>query len=244
MACAPVVARNIVTAWAAFTGPTPVRTIPTAGCEPSSRSRRSAPSSSVATQIRRSTAMPVSQHTSTPDARGSSARRRSARPGPVEGCRSTGSRRCDRAERQEDPSIPCREVIVLFFIFLPHHDAMITSGLRRSTSSSATIRSFASRLSLSSGNIGSPPAISTSSSTHRIPEINGLSHSSKNTRGRLGNARAAVRIRSEPSSRVAASARPFVLAAHDSREHADHLQDVRNGPLVEREHRKAAFDEL
>ena len=36
----------------------------------------------------------------------------------------------------------------------------------------------------------------------------------------------------------------FVLTAHDSREHADHLKDVRNGPLVEREHRKAAFDEL
>ena len=55
---------------------------------------------------------------------------------------------------------------------------------------------------------------------------------------------AAVRIRSEPSLQSFRERSSFVLTAHDSREHADHLQDVRNGPLVEREHRKAAFDEL
>ena len=46
------------------------------------------------------------------------------------------------------------------------------------------MRSLPSALSRSSGKIGSPPAISTSSSTQRIPEISGSSHSSKNTRGR------------------------------------------------------------
>ena len=51
------------------------------------------------------------------------------------------------------------------------------------------------------GKIGAPPAISTSSSTQRIPEIRGASHSSKKTRRRSGSLAAAVRMRSRSCSK-------------------------------------------
>ena len=77
-----------------------------------------------------------------------------------------------------------------------------------------------------------------------MPEISGLSHSSKKTRGREGNCLAASRIVSSPRSSSAASALPLRLAADDAREHANHLQDVCDRALVEREDRQPALDEL
>src|SRR5258708_12762680 len=69
--------------------------------------------------------------------------------------------------------------MVAFLTFLPHHDAKITSGSRRATSSGSTMRSLAKPALASSGKRGAPPAISTSSSTQPMPEIIGSSHSSK-----------------------------------------------------------------
>src|SRR5689334_6846734 len=51
-----------------------------------------------------------------------------------------------------------------FLTGLPHHDPMITSGARSMTCSFETMRSLARPAPASSGNIGSPPAISISSS--------------------------------------------------------------------------------
>ena len=99
-----------------------------------------------------------------------------------------------------------RVAVFRFFIALPHHDATITSGSFRTTSSARTIRCFARDCRRSSGKIGRPPAISTSSSTQQIPEIRGSSHSSKNTRGRRGSAPASVRISSRPRSNCSTSA--------------------------------------
>ena len=92
----------------------------------------------------------------------------------------------------------------------------------------------------------SPPAISTSSSTQRIPEISGSSHSSKNTRGRARKAATPrSRMRFEIRLRAAsASCFGLALAADQAAEHPDHLQDLGDGALVERHHRDAAADQL
>src|ERR1700746_2762028 len=58
-----------------------------------------------------------------------------------------------------------------------------------------------------------PPAISTSSETHPIPEINGSSHSSKNTLGRFGNRSARLRTSAKRVSRVPTSCRARSLAS-------------------------------
>jgi hypothetical protein len=138
-------------------------------------------------------------------------------------------------------SHPARPTIVAFFIFFPHHDAKTTSGSRRATSAGSTMRSHARPAPASSGKIGAPPAISTSSSTHRMPEISGSSHSSKKTRSRRGTPpprRGCDQIRL--SRRRAAPPHP---AANEAPEHPDHLEDLRDAALVERHDRDAALHE-
>ncbi len=77
-----------------------------------------------------------------------------------------------------------------------------------------------------------------------MPEISGLSHSSKKTRGREGNRLDASRIVLEPSLELGGQRLPLRFAADDAREHANHLKDVCDGALVEREDRQPALDEL
>ena len=63
--------------------------------------------------------------------------------------------------------------------FLPHHEPMMMSGAAAITMSGVTMRSGADFFRDNSGNTSTPPAISISSDTQRIPEIIGSSHSSK-----------------------------------------------------------------
>ena len=82
-----------------------------------------------------------------------------------------------------------------------------------------------------------------SSSTHLMPEMSGLSHSSKNTRGR-GRAVAAARTASMSALQTARQRVCAVGAADDPAEDADHLQDLGNAPLIEDDHRITAANEL
>ena len=106
------------------------------------------------------------------------------------------------------------------------------------------MRSFARPAPASSGKIGSPPAISTSSSVQRMPLISGSYHSSKNTFGRRGSVAALSRMSSSPRSNCAASASPFSGDADNAGEHADHLQDLGDAALIEGEDGVAALDEI
>ena len=81
---------------------------------------------------------------------------------------------------------------------------------------------------------------STSSSTQRMPEISGSSHSSKKTRGRFGRRAASRRMRSRSVARRSASASASRLTPDEAAEHPDHLQDLGDRALVERDDREAA----
>ena len=78
----------------------------------------------------------------------------------------------------------------------------------------------------SSGKIGAPPAIATSSSTHRMPEIRGSSHSSKNTRGRRGN-RAADADGVEISREAIRKPFRLALAADQASNHRESSEEFR-----------------
>ena len=128
--------------------------------------------------------------------------------------------------------------------FLPHHDARITSGASARTASGVTMRSLASEAPRNCGNTGVPPATSTSSSTQRMPEINGSSHSSKNTRGRWANRAAETRMASSPPSSSSASASARAARPTMPPRIADHLQDLGDAPLIERHDGIAATNQL
>src|SRR5215510_6952364 len=83
----------------------------------------------------------------------------------------------------EMASQPGRERILSLFTLTPHHEATMISGSREMTADGSTILSLPDFAKRSSGKIGSPPAISMSSSTQRMPLISGSFHSSKRTRG-------------------------------------------------------------
>ena len=121
---------------------------------------------------------------------------------------------------------------------------MMTSGARAITCSLVTMRSFARPASASSGKIGSPPAISTSSSVQRMPLINGSYHSSKKTFGRRGSAAARSRMSSRSRSSCVGERVALLRHADDAGEHADHLQDLGDAALIEGEDRVAALDEV
>ena len=139
---------------------------------------------------------------------------------------------------------PGRLRIAAFFTFLPHHDAKTTSGSRRATSDGSTIRSRARLAPASSGKTGWPPAISTSSSTQRIPEISRLSHSSKNTRVGRGKRAADSRMRIEIGRQSGRKHLGRKLTADQAAEHSNHLQDLGDAALIERHHSDAATHEL
>ena len=84
----------------------------------------------------------------------------------------------------------------------------------------------------------------TSSSTHLIPEMSGSSHSSKKTRGRVGNCAEAARIPSSSCSSRVASWSACVLTTNHSAEHPDHRQNLCHRSLVEGHDRNAAPDQL
>src|ERR1700730_11900598 len=72
-----------------------------------------------------------------------------------------------------------------------------------------------------------PPAISRSSETHAIPEINGSSHSSKNTFGRFGKHSAPLRAWTRPASPGAP------LGSDHCSQHPNHVEDPRDASLIE-----------
>jgi hypothetical protein len=78
--------------------------------------------------------------------------------------------------------------------------------------------------------MSTPPAISTSSETHPIPEINGSSHSSKNTLGRFGNRAARLRTSAKRVSGVSTS--PFARIDHRA-QHPNHIEDPGDASLIE-----------
>src|SRR5215472_1707392 len=123
--------------------------------------------------------------------------------------------------------------------FLPHHEPMIRSGSRAITSSTATTRSLAAPRSARSAKMSMPPAISTSSETHPIPEISGSSHSSKNTRGRLGRAFARAWI----SARRISPPGPLIRI-DDGADRPDHAEDPRDAALVEGVDVEPAADQI
>ena len=92
--------------------------------------------------------------------------------------------------------------------------------------------------------MGAPPAISTSSSTHRMPEISGSSHSSKKTRSRRGNRAADARMRVEISREAIGELFGLSLAADQAADHPDHLKNLGDAPLVEGDDGDAAPHEL
>ena len=91
---------------------------------------------------------------------------------------------------------------VAFRTFLPHHDARITPARLPRRRPARRCGPWPSAAPRRCGNTGVPPAISTSSSTQRMPEISGSSHSSKNTRGRRRSRAADARIASRPTFKV------------------------------------------
>ena len=122
---------------------------------------------------------------------------------------------------------------------------MITSGSAPRTSLGRDDAVLArARPSRSSGKIGSPPAISTSSSTQQMPEISGSSHSSKNTRGRRGSAPPRARMSSSPRSSRVGERLGALAGADQAADDADHLQDLGDAPLIERHDRIAAANQL
>src|SRR3954447_15465064 len=155
-------------------------------------------------------------------------------------------------------SHPVRETMVAFRIFLPHHDAKITSGSRRATSEGSTMRSLASAAVASSGKIGAPPAISTSSSTPRMPEMSRsapLSHPADAGEERLvpfseedaaapRRPRAGVADALEIGGQLRGKAFRAWLTPNQAAQHPDHLQDLGNRSLVEDHHVHAAPDQL
>jgi len=76
-----------------------------------------------------------------------------------------------------------------------------------------------------------PPAISTSSETQPIPEINGSSHSSKNTFGRFGNR--AARVRASAKRTSSHELLGFLPCIHHGAKHPDHIEDPGNAALIE-----------
>ena len=77
-----------------------------------------------------------------------------------------------------------------------------------------------------------------------MPEINGSSHSSKNTCGRGCNRLACLANPFEALLEFGDERAPLRFAADDAREHPNHLEDVGDRSLVEGEHRLPALDQL
>ena len=107
------------------------------------------------------------------------------------------------------------------------------------------MRSLASVPSRSSGKTGSPPAISTSSSTQRMPRNQRIvpflevhARPAGQTLPRRPGPLAG------PAAARSASASAFGGAADDAAEHPNHLQDLVDAALIEGEHRVAALDQL
>jgi hypothetical protein len=79
---------------------------------------------------------------------------------------------------------------------------MMSGAARTISATSATMRSLARLAAARCGKMSSPPAMPTSSLTQAIALIAGSSYSSKYTRGRRGNAAAALPTRSTCERRV------------------------------------------
>ena len=127
---------------------------------------------------------------------------------------------------------------------LPHHDATITSGARRTTSSAATIRSLASAAPRSSGNTGSPPAIShklfhpsDARDQRVVPLLEVHAGTPWPSRRRLAD-------RLESRREFLHQLLGAILPADEAADDQDHLQDLVDRSLVEREDGMAAPDEL
>ena len=134
--------------------------------------------------------------------------------------------------------------MVRFFIAFPHHEAMMTSGLASRTASADDDAILRERCAASCGKIGSPPAISISSSTQQMPEMSGSSHSSKNTRGRRRRCAARSRMPSSPRARSSASGFSRRLPSDKRTDGPDHPQYFRDRSLVEDDHVVAAPNQL
>ena len=117
---------------------------------------------------------------------------------------------------------------------LRHHPEIDwTSGARRTTSSAMTILSFADLHRESSANMSLPPAISISSETQAIPEIIGLSHSSKYTFGLWLSRIARCRISASPAANKSASLLARSRAPTSAPSVQNHIKNFGDGSLIE-----------
>ena len=141
------------------------------------------------------------------------------------------------------PAVPFADPRRLHFLAAPRREHHLRVRAARPLKRS-TMRLRARRASASSGKIGSPPAISTSSSTHRIPEINGSSHSSKKTRNRRGKRAADSRMRSRFAASRSASCSASAWQPTSPPSIRIICRISATGALVERDDGDAALDEL
>src|SRR5262249_31750055 len=133
--------------------------------------------------------------------------------------------------------------------FLPHQEPTMMSGLAAINLSADTMRSLAFLRADSAGNTSTPPAISMSSATQRMPEIIGSAHlfekdgGPRPERAAAAPGRAHPRLRQPPLQRL--RERIGLAGRADQRaEGADHVENAGDVTLVEGMHRDVAADQL
>ena len=107
------------------------------------------------------------------------------------------------------------------------------SGARRTTLSAMTILSFADLHRESSANMSLPPAISMSSDTQAIPEIIGLSHSSKYTFGLWLSCIARCRISASPAANEFRQLAGAIEGTDQRTQRTNHIKNFGDGSLIE-----------
>ena len=129
--------------------------------------------------------------------------------------------------------------------FMPHHEARMTSGSRADNGGGIddTILRFAAVAQFGEDGIAAgdfdqlfDPADAADQRVVPLLEVN--------TRAAREFRRLNLRSRSRPLCNFSMSAAPSVRFADDAREHGDHVEDLRDGSLVEVEDSCAAQDEV
>jgi hypothetical protein len=127
--------------------------------------------------------------------------------------------------------------------FRPHHDARISSGSRARASSGSTTRSATFGCARSSEKTSSPPAISMTSLTQRMPRSAGRTTPRRARVAGVADERPTLAPdRSRAASRPRAARR--LPAAEHPADHPDRAQGLLDAALVEREDVQAGGDEV